>query len=105
MEVGEACFLTLTFPDWDEPVVLNAEVRRVVQPSEGPHPGMGIAFLFSDDQERAAFHRVIDHIIIEQLGAELYARLSGVAPSDATGGMQALDSSVNMTIDSLNLDD
>ena len=94
-ELGEECYLTLTFPKLDEPITLVAIVRHVVKPGEGAEPGMGLKFNFSDPEEKRALSRVVDHLMIEHLGVELYERLSGLAKNEQTTSMQAFDASVD----------
>jgi type IV pilus assembly protein PilZ len=93
--LGEQCYLTLTFPKLDEPITLAATVQHFVQPDEGPEPGMGLKFTFGDIEEKRALSRVVDHLMIEHLGVELYERLSGLAKQEHTSSMQAFDSSVD----------
>ncbi len=98
---GEQCFLTLTFPHLPDPITLNAEVSRTVAPTEGAHPGMGLVFRFADEQEQVSFSRVVDHVIIEQLGSEMYRRLNPAGVGDSTSGRRTMDASIDMSIDSL----
>jgi uncharacterized protein (TIGR02266 family) len=47
--VGQRVSLELTLPHWDEPIVVDAEVRWVRTSENGPHPdgtpGVGVKFL------------------------------------------------------------
>ena len=105
LAVGERLPIVLGLPNHKDPVHLHAVVRRVVTPTEAGEPGMGMSFLFEDDAQRVSFFRLIDHVIIEQLGAELYQRLSGASATETTAGMRALESAMStMTMESLDFD-
>ena len=39
------------------------------------NPGMGLEFTFESGEERKALARVVDHMMIEHLGIELYEKL------------------------------
>ena len=92
---GEECYVTLTFPKLEEPITLLATVRHVVQSDEPGEPGMGLKFKFADPEEKRALARVVDHLMIEHLGVELYERLSGMAHQEKTASMQAFDKAVD----------
>jgi type IV pilus assembly protein PilZ len=102
---GERFPITLSLPNHKEPVELHGVVKRVVSMNDAGEPGMGISFLFTDDAQRVSFFRLIDHVIIEQLGAELYQRLSGASNTETTSSMRALDSAMStMSMESLDFD-
>ena len=101
LAVGEKSLLTLTFPNRRETVNLKSVVRRAVSMTEQGEPGMGLSFLFSDSDERAAFFRLIDHVMVEQLGLQLYDRLSNAVISESTAGMRTFESSLNAQMDSI----
>jgi type IV pilus assembly protein PilZ len=105
LPVGEKLLLTLTFPGRRETVNLKAMVRRVVSMNDSGEPGMGLSYVFSDEDERAAFFRLIDHMLIEQLSIQLYERLSDAVVSESTAGMRTLESSLNIHTDSFNTED
>ena len=105
LPLGERIPITLGLPNHKEPVQLHCVVKRVVSTSDAGKPGMGIHFLFTDDAQRVSLFRLIDHVLIEQLGAELYQRLSGTSTTDTTSSMRALDSAMStMSMESLDFD-
>lgn len=73
LPVGTRCFFTLTVPNLEEPLRLEAEVKH--HDPSGDQAGMGVAFLFSNDDEAKAFHVVIDRLMFDHLGEQLYAHL------------------------------
>ena len=73
LAVGTRCYFTLEIPSFDEPLRLEAEVKHH-DPVEDVQ-GMGIAFLFSSQEESAAFHTVLDKIMFDHLGETLFKRL------------------------------
>ena len=73
LAIGTRCYFTLAIPSFDEPLRLEAEVKHH-DPMEDTQ-GMGIAFLFSSQEEAAAFHTVLDRIMFEHLGETLFKRL------------------------------
>ena len=76
LPVGTRCIFTLGVPGMDTPLRLESEVKH----NDALHgePGMGIAFLFSDEDEEKAFHVVIERLMFEHLGEQLYNHLKGV---------------------------
>ena len=73
LPVGTRCAFTLNVPTLAEPLRLEAKVKH--HDSAGDEPGMGIEFLFSSDEESSAFHIVIDRLMFEHLGEQLYTHL------------------------------
>ena len=79
--VGTECQFSLSFPNHNDPITLQGVVRRVVEDADEQSDvkvdnGMGIAFKFSDAHEKAALAQLVEEIMVEHLGAELYERLS-----------------------------
>ena len=90
-DVGESCYLTLSFPKYDEPITLLAVVKHVVPADDDSgNPGMGLEFNFESAEEKKALARVVDHMMIEHLGVELYEKLSASAAPDTTS-LSAVD--------------
>jgi len=40
-------------------------------------PGMGIRFIYDDDNQRAEVEREVEHLMVSSLGPQIYARLHG----------------------------
>ena len=62
---------TLEIPSFDEPLTEVMKHHDLVEDVQG----MGIAFLFSSQEESAAFHTVLDKIMFDHLGETLFKRL------------------------------
>ena len=76
LPVGTQCVFTLGVPGMDTPLRLESEVKH--NDALNGEPGMGIAFLFSDEDEEKAFHVVIERLMFEHLGEQLYNHLKGI---------------------------
>ena len=89
LERDTECVFTLVLPRMVQPLTLRGVVRRVVRPEDVPLdpptpapgvtadvPGMGVEFIFDDDAERDALRLVLDDLMVEQLGAALFQRMS-----------------------------
>ncbi len=79
--VGTECQFSLIFPNHNEPITLQGVVRRVVEDADSHgddrlENGMAIAFLFTDSHEKAALAQLVEEVMVEHLGLELYERLS-----------------------------
>tara|TARA_B100000902_G_scaffold349133_1_gene357507 strand:- start:68 stop:496 length:429 start_codon:yes stop_codon:yes gene_type:complete len=83
LEINSECYFTLSFPNCGEPITLQGVVTRVVE-ADGDEPaGMGVKFVFEDPAEQSALNEVVDEIMVEHLGSELYERLYQKPPKDA----------------------
>jgi len=47
------------------------------QRPDQPNPGMGISFIYEDDEERAVFERTVEQLMRESLGDRIYDKLLG----------------------------
>ena len=79
LAIGTKCYFTLTVPNMDEPLRLVAEVKHHDALEECQ--GMGISFDFSSQEEKDAFHTVLDKIMFDHLGEALFKRLKGAGQS------------------------
>ncbi len=85
LEVGTRFIFKLHVPTLNEPFNLTGEVKWVVRPGEpvppgidpNHEPGMGIQFLYKDDEERTAVHNAVEKLMISSLGPLLYSKLMG----------------------------
>lgn len=99
LEVGTEFTFKLSVPRLNDPLVLKGCVRWIVEEAEAgsdpsrPEPGMGIQFLYRDDEERGAVDRVVEALIVQELGERAYAKLMGRAPStlNLTAGSRPSD--------------
>ena len=63
-----------------EPLRLRGRVKWIVSTGDatGDSPaGMGIEFMYKDDEERRATEEIVEHLMEEELGQGLTARLLG----------------------------
>ena len=79
LPIGTRFVFTLSVPALSEPVALSGEVAWVLDVNDtsmgSEEPGMGIRFLFSDDEARLQFEHLVETMMIESLGLEVTARL------------------------------
>ncbi len=88
LPVGTAFVFKLYVPTLAEPLVLQGEVESIHEgtPSlddrprpeqgEGHGAGMGIRFVYRDDEERREVKRVVERLMIESLGQLIYSHLT-----------------------------
>lgn len=85
LEVGTRFLFKLHVPRLDEPLTLTGEVKWVVRKGEPPppgvpadhEPGMGIQFIYDDEQIKRSVHAVVERLMIDSLGPLLYSKLMG----------------------------
>lgn len=89
--VGTEFVFKLYVPQMDEPIRIRGQVQWVVTAenlAEGDDragaPGMGIHFIFRDDDERTSVERSVEKLMVDSLGQLLYSRL--MEHSRRTGG-------------------
>ncbi len=84
LEVGTRFLFKLMIPTLPEPLVLHGEVRWILHEGEtrigeGPdgadEPGMGIRFIYDDDEQRLAVEREVEKLMVGSLGPKIYASL------------------------------
>ena len=76
LDIGTRCYFTLVIPALENPLRLEALVMHH-EPKDDVL-GMGVQFIFSSDEETQAFHTVLDKIMFELLGEQLFNRLKGI---------------------------
>jgi type IV pilus assembly protein PilZ len=92
LEVGTEFLFKLHVPRLPEPLCIVGQVQWVrTQPGAegGPDsemPGMGIRFVYRDQDERAAVERQIERIMVDSLGQRLYSRLMELSHGDEVDG-------------------
>ena len=85
LDIGTIFLFKLVVPARDEPIALRGEVRWVIKegaprPPDVPadhDPGMGIRFVYDDDQHRSRLEQVVEKMMVDSLGPLIYARLVG----------------------------
>ena len=85
LDIGTIFLFKLVVPQRDEPIELRGEVRWVVKegaprPPDVPanhEPGMGIRFVYDDDQHRGRLEQVVEKMMVESLGPLIFSRLVG----------------------------
>jgi len=80
LPLGTEFIFKLSLPKRDEPFELRGEVIWTNQAAEMQRPevtdmGMGIRFIFNNDEERFAFERDVEHLMVSSLGPQLFDRL------------------------------
>jgi type IV pilus assembly protein PilZ len=83
LEVGTEFVFKLHVPRLPEPLCIVGQVQWVrTQPGpDAELPGMGIRFVYRDEDERAAVERQIERIMVDSLGQRLYSRLMELSHS------------------------
>jgi type IV pilus assembly protein PilZ len=85
LDIGTIFLFKLVVPARDEPIALRGEVRWVVKEgaprppdvSADHEPGMGIRFVYDDDQHRQRLEQVVERMMVDSLGPLIYSRLVG----------------------------
>ena len=84
LDVGTQFLFKLLVPNMDEPMVLLGEVRWILHEGETrqddyagevSEPGMGIRFIYKDDDQRELVEREVEKLMVSSLGPRIYARL------------------------------
>ena len=78
LDVGTVFVFKLAVPRLETPLLLTGEVRWIQRASEIAEAGMGIRFVYADDEERAAMDRIVERLMVASLGPLIYARLRGL---------------------------
>ena len=73
LPVGTRFLFRLTVPGRPRPFELSGEV--VHASANGDEPGMGIRFVWSDDQERVAFESIVEGLMSDSLGSLVASKL------------------------------
>lgn len=73
LPIGTRFLFKLTVPQRPDPFELLGEV--VWSEGDGDEPGMGIRFIYTDDEQRNGFEQVVEHLMAESLGEDLTSKL------------------------------
>jgi type IV pilus assembly protein PilZ len=85
IDIGTEFLFKLMIPTLPEPLVLRGDVRWILhegetREGEGPdgadEPGMGIRFIYEDDEQRAAVEREVEELMVKNLGPRIFATLN-----------------------------
>lgn len=83
LDIGTEFIFALAVPAFEEPIRLRGCVQWVVsqeQATESSPAGMGIRFLYSNDQERHAVEALVEQLMSSELGEVLSGKLLGRPP-------------------------
>src|SRR5262245_37009988 len=83
LEIGAEFVFKLLVPKLAHPLVLHGKVQWVVRTEESTRdqdPGMGIGFVYHSDEDREEIERTVEKLMVESLGAVIYAKLMGRPP-------------------------
>jgi type IV pilus assembly protein PilZ len=82
LPVGTAFLFRLVIPALAEPVEIKGTVIWINGQEEKAHPeieelGMGIRFIYNDDNQRGEFEQMVEGLMRESLGDLLFGKLMG----------------------------
>jgi type IV pilus assembly protein PilZ len=75
LPIGTAFRFSISIPGRSEPFALVGEVAWIRE--EGPDGGMGIRFIFQDDDRRRDFETIVEGMMVESLGPAIARKLLG----------------------------
>jgi type IV pilus assembly protein PilZ len=79
LPIGTRCQFSFVLPALSEPLVLRGEVAWILPveaaQARSEDPGMGVRFLFADDEAREDFERLIEKMMEDALGPEVAHKL------------------------------
>jgi type IV pilus assembly protein PilZ len=73
LPIGTRFLFKLSVPNREAPFELLGEV--VWSKAEAEEPGMGIRFIYSGDNQRTEFERVVERLMADSLGSDLTEKL------------------------------
>ena len=80
LSIGTEFLFKLIIPTLEEPIVLKGKVKWVVSSenqTKKQSPGMGIKFIYEDNNQRTAIENKVERLMIDSLGKHLYQKLTG----------------------------
>lgn len=78
LPTGTRFSFKLALPQLSQPFDLLGEV--VWARADGEEPGMGIRFIYNDEEQRRDFEAIVEKLILENLGPVLFEKLLGKGP-------------------------
>jgi type IV pilus assembly protein PilZ len=78
LNVGTEFLFKLLVPTLEQPIVLKGSVQWIVtseQATEDEPAGMGIKFIYANQQERSLVEQKVERLMIDSLGDHLYHKL------------------------------
>ena len=81
LPVGTEFLFLLYIPTLDQPLEIRGVVKSVVDPgrdsaaTDGAPLGMGIRFVYASDEERRQVERLVERLIVDSLGHQVYRKL------------------------------
>lgn len=88
LQVGTEFVFKLFVPKLEEPLRLRGEVKWIITEDQctasagqgaegepGADPGMGIRFVYADDDERQRIEQIVEKLMVDSLGQLLYSKL------------------------------
>jgi len=78
LPVGTRFVFRLSVPSLEEPILLDGEVAW--NREDGDEPGMGIRFVYPNEEARASIERLVEDLMAQSLGKALSARLLSGKP-------------------------
>jgi type IV pilus assembly protein PilZ len=85
LDIGTEFLFKLSVPNLTEPLALRGQVKWVMREGEPPpegvpeghEPGMGIRFIYENDEQREAVEKTVEKLMVDSLGPLLYTKLMG----------------------------
>ncbi len=80
LNIGTEFIFALSVKNLPEPLRLRGRVKWIVRAQEATEQspaGMGIEFMFGDDEERRRTERIVERLMANELGEALAGRLLG----------------------------
>ena len=80
LSIGTEFMFNLVVPSLEDPLSIKGKVQWIVQPddaAEDHDPGMGIGFVYESEAERAKIANVVEKLMVDSLGSQLYEKLMG----------------------------
>ena len=85
LDVATEFVFALTIPGMPEPLRLQGRVKWIVSTANATPQspaGMGIEFVYQDDQERRATEAIVEKLMADELGEGLAAKILGKKSTD-----------------------
>ena len=79
LDIGTEFVFKLFVPKLAEPLQIHGQVQWTVSEEDaeasGVEPGMGIRFVYTENEERATIERSVEKLMVDSLGQLLYSKL------------------------------